>query len=299
MERVSKATNRRAKRALKQRAPLTKENTKRALVLKGHKTSDIVQNAVKDMFMLKKPDAMLLQRRNDVRPFESEGQARLESMCRKHDASLFCLGAHAKKRPHALTLGRMFDFQVLDMFELLIDPDTFRSAQSLGASRNAVAHVGSKPAVLFQGDFETNEHMRALRSLMLDLLRGAEVDKINVAGVTRVVVCTALPGKKLLLRHYAVVYNTKEDGASGPAVALEEIGPRMDLSLRRVHRADEEMQRAARRVPKQLKQKKVKNVSFDELRGKVGQVHMQRQDLEERTFHKFKTAKKRRQPGDD
>ena len=109
---------------------------------------------------MKKPDSKLFSRKNDTRPFED--QSSLEFLCRQNDCSLFAFGSHSKKRPDNLVLGyahpfpikalalipdltlgrcpipshcchhrRLFDFQVLDMFEFGIDRDTFKSMREL------------------------------------------------------------------------------------------------------------------------------------------------------------------------
>jgi ribosome production factor 2 len=39
-------------------------------------------------------------------------------MGQKYDSSLFMMISSSKKRPDAVTLGRLFDFQLLDMVEL-------------------------------------------------------------------------------------------------------------------------------------------------------------------------------------
>lgn len=43
-----------------------------------------------------------------------------EYFCKKYDHSLFTFGFSSKKRPNSLVIGRTFDYQVLDMFELAI-----------------------------------------------------------------------------------------------------------------------------------------------------------------------------------
>lgn len=64
-----------------------------------------------------------------------------------------------------------------------------------------------------------------------------------------------------------------------PRVELDEIGPSMDLSFRRTHEAAQEVQKAAMRKPKELKARKIKNVSTGNLGHNVGRIHMHRQDL--------------------
>lgn len=85
---------------------------------------------------------MKLSRSNEaVRPFETGGEASLEFLARKADAPLFALGSHSKKRPHNLVLGRMFDFQVLDMLEFGV-----RRARRATRSRREAAAGSRAPA---------------------------------------------------------------------------------------------------------------------------------------------------------
>lgn len=43
-----------------------------------------------------------------------------EYLAKKNDHSLFTFGFSSKKRPNSLVIGRTFNFEVLDMFELAI-----------------------------------------------------------------------------------------------------------------------------------------------------------------------------------
>jgi hypothetical protein len=108
--------NARVRREAKRRGPLVNENTKKALFMKGPKTSDVVVHAMKDLHTLKAHDGKLFSRKNDIRPFEDTQS--LEFLCHKNDTSLFCVASHTKKRPMTLTLGRLFNWSVLDMFEV-------------------------------------------------------------------------------------------------------------------------------------------------------------------------------------
>lgn len=59
---------------------------------------------------------MLLFRKNPIHPFQDA--TFIEKMSQKYDASLFMMISDSRKRPNAVTLGRMFDHQLLDMVEL-------------------------------------------------------------------------------------------------------------------------------------------------------------------------------------
>lgn len=50
------------KRALEQRAPQLHENTKKSVFVRGGNTSGKVNTFLKDLYQLKKPDAVLMKR---------------------------------------------------------------------------------------------------------------------------------------------------------------------------------------------------------------------------------------------
>ena len=88
----------------------------------------------------------------------------LRFLCEKNNASLFALGSHTKKRPDSLVLARMFEFNVLDMYELGLS-----SIQTMSDFRQETFAVGSRPFMVFQGDvFENHPTYQQLKSLFLD-----------------------------------------------------------------------------------------------------------------------------------
>merc|ERR1719443_2523256 len=77
--------------------------------------------------------------------------------------------------------------------------------------------------------------------------------------------------KKILLRHYMV--------------RLKESGPSADLILDRGKPAEPTMWKASLKVPKEVKKKKVKNVSTDKLGMKRGRIHIDTQDFGKLNTH--------------
>lgn len=57
----------------------------------------------------------MLSKKNDIRPFENVNS--IEFLSQKNDCSLFMIGSHSKKRPNNFVLGRLFNYQILDMVE--------------------------------------------------------------------------------------------------------------------------------------------------------------------------------------
>jgi ribosome production factor 2 len=78
-----------------------------------------------------------------------------------------------------------------------------------------------------------------------------------------------------------------------PRVELQEVGPYFDFELRRVQNAPEDLlKEALKRAPRS--HKKQKNVSFEELDGKVGRIYMPKQDLAGLNLVKSKGMKRQR-----
>jgi len=289
------------------------ENVKSAMFLRGPKTSELINQVVSDLYTLKKPHGIKFHRRNQTRPFED--QTSIEFFSNKNDCSLMVLASHQKKRPNNLVLGRFFDYQILDLIELGVE--NFKSIQQFEV-RSAVLHlitcvlfsrcavcpsdttqpqgnascaVGFKPCFVFRGpEFEQKEEFKKFANLLLDFYRGEVVEQISLVGLDHVFVCTALDGK-IYFRHYNI--KLKKSGANLPRVELEEIGPSMDLVIRRTRFANPDLMKEALRQPKQLRKKKVKNVT-QSIIGTVINVHKEKQDLNQMQTRKMKGLKRKR-----
>jgi ribosome production factor 2 len=273
------------------KAPKVIEFVKTALIIKGSKTSGVINQLLTELYMLKKPDAIKMKRNNEIRPFEAHQS--LEFFSDKNDASLFAFGCHQKKRPHTLILGRTFDYRLLDMVELGVE--NFKSMTEFKAK----SALGFKPCMTFIGDeFENNVDYKNLKLLLLDFFRGKLVNQLNLAGMEHLLAFTAAAGK-VYFRSYHVLM--KKSGTKIPRVELEEMGPSMDLVMRRFRWADEDMMKAALRVPDQLREKRQKNITKNALQQTFGTVHMQKQDFKSIATKKTRAMprKRRSEPSDN
>ena len=59
---------------------------------------------------MKKPHAVMMNKKNDFRPFEDE--TTIEKLSKKMDASLFLFGSHSKKRPNNIVIGMLFACEI-------------------------------------------------------------------------------------------------------------------------------------------------------------------------------------------
>lgn len=84
----------------------------------------------------------------------------------------------------------------------------------------------------------------------------------------------------------------KKSGIRIPKIELEEIGPCMDLCVRRTKFASDDLFKQACKKPKELKVKKKKNISKDSLGTTFGNIHIGAQKLNLIQTRKMKGLKK-------
>ncbi|GAB2278196.1 hypothetical protein Dimus_012889 [Dionaea muscipula] len=283
----------RARRVLEKRAPKLVEDGKKTLILHGTKTSIIINAVLAEIYNLKKGSAVKFTRKNEnIRPFESGGETSLEFFSLKTDCSLFVFGSHSKKRPDNLVIGRTYDHHIYDLVEVGVE--NFRSMGSFSYDRKIAPKVGSKPFIAFIGEgFETVEELKHLKEVLLDLLQGEVVDNLNLAGLDRIYLCTALSSNRVFFSHCAL--KLKKSGTTVPRIELVEVGPSMDLVVRRHRLPNESLRKEAMKQAPEKTKKKLKNVKGDAILGTVGKIYIPDQKVGETALpHKVKGLKRQR-----
>lgn len=284
------------------------ERTKPVLLVRGTKAGEYGMELLRDIRKLKGPeDSILFSRKNDVKAFEDE--TTMQHLCQKSDTGLFAVCTHSKKRPNNLVLGRLFDGNMLEILEFSVDH--FISMKDTLSKSKITKAVGTQSCILFQGDsFDKNSNMQAVRSVLLDLFKCPRFEQVDLTAIDHLVVCTAVD-EKVYIRNYVVVFKGKysqEDnkaenkvaslavlGTKIPDIGLIDMGPTVDLSLRRTKLPSAQLLKMAMHRPKPLKvATKVKNISHDAIDGKVGRIHMKKQDTNKLvTRSRFKKSLKR------
>lgn len=167
--------------------------------------------------------------------------------------------------------------------------------------------------------FDTHPRYVQLKSLLMDLFNGEVVESVCLPGLEHVMSVTVAPSTahqmttgeddpgslpKVHVRTYTVTRTPS--GTRVPRVALTEMGPALDLTLRRWQAADPEMWKAAMKRPKLKKQdvekglgKRKKNVEVDEMGDVRGRVHVAKQDLGRLQTRKMKGLKSHLDDGED
>jgi ribosome production factor 2 len=283
------AKSARTKRILEDREPQVFENPKICTFLRGKNTSQTVNKVLQDLYRLKKPNAILLSKNNDILPFE--GAAPLEFLSSKNDSSLFAMVSHSKKRPNNLVIGRMFDHALLDMMEFSV-----LSHQALEEFPGEKCHLGSKPLMVFLGEqFHLNgqgEDVHSkLANLFVDFFGGERIDLLNLSGMEHVISVAVEPETEIIhLRVYSI--RMEKSGETSPRIELQEMGPFLDLKLLRTKFSSEEMRKASLKRPKEAQPKKTKNVEKDSIGDVLGRVYVDQQDLSTLQTRKVKALKK-------
>ena len=272
--RLNKVKTHKGKKYLDDRSPKLEENDKAALIVRGPKANEMVTKALHEFYLLKKPLAQRLMRKNPIHPFEDDTM--LCKFSHKFDHSLFVFGCSTKKRPNTLVFGRMFDHHMLDMMELQM----LNFVPSAEFNANGVT-LGSKPCVLLQGPlFESNETLQRMGNLMVDWFQGVKVETIRLQGLELVIALTAVSEEKVLLRVYKAELKKGQDSSS-PRVELVERGPQIDFKVDRSKLASDELFRTALKKPKLTQKPKDKNVKYDTFGNKVAKVHTGRQQMDQ------------------
>ncbi|KAL0480124.1 Rpf2 [Acrasis kona] len=281
---VSKGLIKRNKEATQ---PKVIENSKTSVVISGRKQSQPLREVLSFINKLREPNNVnWTGQSHNYLPFEEVVE--IENLSKHKDASLFFLGSHTKKRPNNLTVGRLFNYEMLDMIEFGVE--NYTPMKKKGVSNR----VESKPCILFKGDaFVNDDNMKMAHNLLLDSLRGKEVKAINLLGLDHVIVCTALSNDTIQFSHYGVEY--KPSGQQTPVVELVELGPNFDLKIRRTRFASSELRKKALEVPQELRKGRHhnKNITRDELGNTEARIHVDQQEIKTIAIKKFESLKKR------
>ncbi|KAL5545930.1 hypothetical protein UlMin_005617 [Ulmus minor] len=247
------------------------ETGKKTLILHGTKTSGVLNAVLTQIHQLKKGGSVKFSRKNiDIRPFESGGETHLEFFSLKTDCSIFVFGFHSKKRPDNLVIGRTYDHHVYDLVEVGVQ--NFKPMEVFTYDKKITPLMGSKPFICFVGEgFETAEELKHLKEVL---------ENLNLAGIDRVYVCTAL---------------LKKSGTVVPRMELVEVGPYMDLVVCHHRLPNKSLRKEAMRTAKDHPKKKVKNVSEDAVHGKIGKVYIPDQKVGETVLPNKSKGLKREQ----
>jgi ribosome production factor 2 len=127
-------------------------------------------------------------------------------------------GSSSKKRPDNLIVGRLYENQLLDMFEL-----GMKQYQGLSDFKNDKIGTMVKPCLVFNGyKWKLTEELRRLRNLFVDMFHREDVEKIRLQGIEHVISFTLTEDMTVMMRSYKILL--KKSGTRVPRIELTEIG---------------------------------------------------------------------------
>eukprot|EP01111_Echinosteliopsis_oligospora_P003555 TRINITY_DN15583_c0_g1_i1.p1 TRINITY_DN15583_c0_g1~~TRINITY_DN15583_c0_g1_i1.p1 ORF type:complete len:324 (-),score=91.91 TRINITY_DN15583_c0_g1_i1:35-1006(-) len=253
------------KRALEGKKSKNVEDTKVAMFIRGSKTSEPLRRLMDDFYSLKKPFVIKFNKKNQIKPFDDASA--IEFFSSKNECSLFTLTSHSKKRPDSLTLGRLFNHSILDMVEFQV-----KNLKTMQDLKNPGHNVNSRTCILFQGaEFDNQPRFKNIANILLDFFCEAPTSEVNLQCLDHILIAT-VQGEDILLRHYSITL--KKSGSRIPRVELTEIGPSVDLELKRTRFASEDLFNLSRQHFRQKPSAKKKNISKDTLGDQYGTLHM-------------------------
>lgn len=261
--------------------------------MKGKKSSETLNQLLRELHQMRGSEMsqLLMKRTHDVYPFEDVSV--VESTSVKYDCSLFAVGSHQKKRPDNLTLGRVFDGHVLDMFEMGVE--NYKGCDKYAAAEHITQNL--KPILIFQGEpFDNSDKHKRLKNLLIDFFRIQDMQEANIAELQRVIVFTCRGEAEPIEMNHLECGAVSETLVKKNAVPFKEIGPSFSMRLRRDKIAGTDLFKEACRKPKVLnpeKKKANKNRFTDELGETKGKVFVQQQALKTLNLRKFGKKTKR------
>jgi len=117
----STAKTHKGRKILENKAAKIIENLKRSVIIKGRKSSEMINSLLHNLQTMRGTgnSQLLMRKSHDIAAMDDASL--IEKLANNYDCSLFAVGSHQKKRPNNLVLGRNFDGHVLDMFEFGVD----------------------------------------------------------------------------------------------------------------------------------------------------------------------------------
>lgn len=275
-------------RWLTNRDPKLIENDKKCLFLRGGNTSDLLTKVMRTLYQFKKQTAVQFHQKNMLRPFEDPQS--LEFFSKKNDTSQFIFGSHNKKRPHNLTFGRLFNYSILDMFELGVLEFNFPEKIDISAN--------NKPVLSFTGSGWTeNPEFERLRNILTDIFSLEKADHVLMNGFEHVLNFEISDNlEQVCLNCYKV--DLKKSGTNLPRVELKDTSFNIKFQIRRQNLGSTELWKKSLKKPKekqigQIKPKAKKNFEFDDLGFQYGRIHLEKQDFNKVVLYKRKAMKRK------
>ena len=265
--------------------PKVIEDPKKCLFINTQNSNEIMRMVLNELYLMKKEFSKKLNRKEQIFNIV-QNKENVEFLCTKNNCTFFSLSSNNKKHPMDLTLGCLYDHQLLDSFEFevtnFIPMSYFKEASTINSDL--------KPIIIFQGElFESDFNYDRLKKFFIDYFQLLDRPNVVISELRRLIVISIENDEKIVkIRTYQINGDLSSKN-SLPKVNLVEIGPSLDLKERKFLLADEVLYKKALKQPKGVKETKEKNIEKNKILGeKRGRIHMQKQNLKAVSLKKFK-----------
>ena len=261
------------------------EDPKKCLFINTNNSTEIMRMVLNELYLMRKEFSKKFSRKEDIFNIV-QNKERVEFLCTKNNTTFFSLSSHNKKHPMDLTLGILYDHQVLDSFEFevtnFIPMYYFKGAATINSDL--------KPIIIFQGElFESDFNYDRLKKFFIDYFQLYDKENVVISQLRRIIAISIENDEKIIkIRNYQVNGDLSNKN-SLQKINLVEIGPSFDLKERKFLLADEVLYKKTLKQPKGVKEIKEKNIEKNKILGeKRGRIHMQKQNLTAVSLKKYK-----------
>jgi len=261
------------------------EDPKQCLFINTENSTEIMRMVLHELYLMRKEFSKKLTRKEQIFNIV-QNKENVEFLCTKNNTTFFSLSSHNKKHPMDLTMGCLYDHQLLDSFEFevtnFIPMSYFKESTTINSDL--------KPIIIFQGElFESDFNYDRLKKFLIDYFQLYDKENIIISEMRRIIVVSIENDEKVVkIRNYQINGDLSNKN-SLPKIQLVEIGPSFDLKERKFSLADEVLYKKALKQPKAVKEIKEKNIEKNKILGeKRGRIHMQKQNLKAVSLKKYK-----------
>ena len=261
------------------------EDPKQCLFINTKNSTEIMRMVLNELYLMRKELSKKLNKKENIFNI-TQNKDNVEFLCTKNNTTFFSLSSHNKKHPMDLTLGLLYDHQLLDSFEFevtnFIPFSYFKESTTINSDQ--------KPIIIFQGElFESDFNYDRLKKFFIDFFQLYDKENVVISELRRVIVISIENEEKVVkIRNYQINGDLHSKNNLNK-VNLVEIGPSFDLKERKFLLADEVLYKKSLKQPKGIKEIKEKNIEKNKILGeKRGRLHMQKQNLTAVSLKKYK-----------
>ena len=226
------------------------EDPKKCLFINTNNSTEIMRMVLNELYLMRKEFSKKFSRKEDIFNIV-QNKERVEFLCTKNNTTFFSLSSHNKKHPMDLTLGILYDHQVLDSFEFevtnFIPMYYFKGAATINSDL--------KPIIIFQGElFESDFNYDRLKKFFIDYFQLYDKENVVISQLRRIIAISIENDEKIIkIRNYQVNGDLSNKN-SLQKINLVEIGPSFDLKERKFLLADEVLYKKTLKQPKGVKE---------------------------------------------